>query len=181
MITEGLIRKILGEYPLPWDGIHGLAHWARVLENSLRLAKSTGAKIEVVQLFAVFHDARRVNEGADSGHGRRGAEFAASLRGSLFWLSNQDFDLLHTACTYHTDGLTEGDITIQTCWDADRLDLRRAGIIPRKRYLCTPAAQDKGFLRWANERSRKGVVPDIVYREWTGGGLKSFLEMNRES
>lgn len=32
------------------------------------------------------------------------------------------------ALAYHSDGYTEGDITVQVCWDADRLDLGRVGI-----------------------------------------------------
>ncbi|HEV3342692.1 MAG TPA: hypothetical protein VG125_20135 [Pirellulales bacterium] len=44
-----ILRSILDEYVLPWDGDHGVAHWARVLENGLRLAETTAAKVEVVQ------------------------------------------------------------------------------------------------------------------------------------
>lgn len=54
-----IIYRILEDYELSWDGTLGIAHWARVLENGLRLAEATGAKVEVVQLFAVFHDSRR--------------------------------------------------------------------------------------------------------------------------
>ena len=67
-----LVHRILEDYALPPHGTHGVGHWARVLENGLHLAEATGAKTEVVQLFAIFHDARRVNEGVDDGHGRRG-------------------------------------------------------------------------------------------------------------
>ena len=52
----------------------------RVLENGLRIAEANGADREVVTLFALFHDSRRVNEDEDDGHGLRGAEFARSLR-----------------------------------------------------------------------------------------------------
>jgi uncharacterized protein len=121
-----IIHAILEDYALPWHGIHGVSHWARVLENGLRLAQENRANIEVVQLFAIFHDARRVNENVDDGHGKRGAELAVKLRG-MFSLSDQDFDLLYIACADHTEGKIDGDITIQTCWDADRLDLGRAG------------------------------------------------------
>ncbi len=118
-ISLGLIRTILREYPLPWYSMHGVLHWARVLENGLRLAERTGAKPEVVQLFAVLHDAKRINEVIDPGHGQRGAILAGHLRDNFFQLSDEDFDLLYSACVYHTDGLTEGDITVQTCWDAN--------------------------------------------------------------
>src|SRR3954447_5854186 len=50
-----ILHAVLDEYTLPWDGDHGVAHWARVLENGLRLAEETGANVEVVQLFAVLH------------------------------------------------------------------------------------------------------------------------------
>ena len=76
-----ILHAILEEYVLPWDGDHGIAHWARVLENGLRLAEETGANIEVVQLFAILHDSQRVNEGGDPDHGPRAAAFALDLRG----------------------------------------------------------------------------------------------------
>jgi hypothetical protein len=52
-----IIHRILEDYALPWQGTHGVGHWVRVLENGLRLAKDTKADVEVVQLFAIFHDA----------------------------------------------------------------------------------------------------------------------------
>ncbi len=163
---ETLLEEILREYELPWSGIHGLSHWGRVLENGLRLAEVTGANPDVVTLFALFHDARRVNEGSDPGHGRRGADLAASLRGVLFDLGDEDFELLYTACDLHADGLTDGDVTVQTCWDADRLDLARVGISPHPDLLCTVAARDHGLLAWANERAETVFVPESVRGLW---------------
>ena len=40
----------------------------------------------------VFHDSRRVNEGTDPGHGRRGAELAVAFRDEWFTISDQEFD-----------------------------------------------------------------------------------------
>jgi len=125
-----LVHRILEDYSLPRHGIHGVGHWARVLENGLRLARETKANIEVVQLFAVFHDSCRVSEGYDLGHGQRGADFALTLREKWLALSDEEFTLLYDACAGHADGDTEADITVQTCWDADRLDLGRVGICP---------------------------------------------------
>jgi len=169
MFSPRIIKRILSEYALPVNGMHGAGHWARVLENGTRLAALTGAEIEVVQLFAVFHDSRRVNEGWDDGHGRRGAEFAAKLRGEFFQLSDESFDLLYTACALHTDGLTEADVTIQTCWDADRLDLGRVGTRPEPLYLCTPAAKAKEMIRWADGRGSMVFIPEIVDSAWDLG------------
>jgi uncharacterized protein len=90
---------------------------------------------------------------------------AAAMRGTLFQLSDDDFELLATACAYHTDGLTEGDITVQTCWDADRLDLGRVGITLEPACLCTANARTPEMIRWANERAREEVVPDFA-RRW---------------
>ena len=140
MITKELIHTVINQYTLPLNGIHGILHWARVLENGTRLAVINNANLQVVQLFAIFHDSGRNNDGIDPCHGKRGSEFAASLRGSFFDLNDENLELLSIACTYHTDGLTDGDITVQTCWDSDRLDLGRIGIKPNLRYLCTDAA-----------------------------------------
>ena len=166
MQTNDLIDAILRRYELRWCDIHGLAHWGRVLENGLQLAAATGANRDVVTLFAFFHDACRVNEGLDSGHGKRGAELAASLSGVLFDLNPAECGLLYVACARHTDGLTEGDITVQVCWDADRLDLRRAGIQPLPELLCTDAARDPELMAWADERAENHVVPATVRPIW---------------
>ena len=165
MLLPELVHTILNQYRLPWRGVHGITHWARVLENGLRLTPSTGARTHVVALFAVFHDSQRSNESHDPGHGRRGAQFANSLRGKAFHLSDEDFALLETACAHHTDRLTAGDITVQTCWDADRLDLRRVGIVPDPRYLCTDPAKAPELLNWAFERSRLQYEPEIC-QDW---------------
>ena len=164
-----LVHAILEEYALSWHGTHGIGHWARVLENGLRLAEATGADVEVVRLFAVFHDSRRVNEGVDDGHGKRGAELAASFHGRLFTLSDDRFDLLYAACVGHTDGGTDGDVTIRTCWDSDRLDLGRVGIRPEPKRLCTPAAKRPDILEWADGRGHFQVIPQIVTADWAIG------------
>ena len=166
MITPELMRAILNQYPLPLHGIHGIAHWARVLENGQRLAAITGAKLMVVELFAVFHDSQRRNEHRDPGHGRRGAELAALFRSSHYEIGDEDFTLLYTACERHTDGLTKADVTVQTCWDSDRLDLGRVRISPIPERMCTGAAKTKEIISWANRRSAKNALPDWVATEW---------------
>lgn len=120
----------------------------------------------VVELFALLHDAKRVNEGIDEEHGRRAAEWAAQLRGSLFQLPDAEFERLSQACARHTDGLVEGDVTVQTCWDADRLDLGRVRIPPHVSKLCTSAAKEPQMMTWADGRACFRVVPEIVRVEW---------------
>ncbi len=164
--TRLILDAVLEAYTLPWDGDHGVAHWARVLENGLRLAGETGADVEVVRLFAILHDSRRVNEATDPDHGPRAAEFAASLRGGLLDLPDHEFGLLHRACFGHTHERTHPDVTIRTCWDADRLDLGRVGITPHPSRLCTDAARRPETIRWAEGRARFHVVPGFVREEW---------------
>lgn len=161
-----IVHAVLEDYTLPWHGDHGVGHWARVFENGLRLAAITGANVDVVQLFAVFHDSRRVNECTDPDHGRRAADFAAELRGQVFDLPEHDFGLLHRACAGHTRERTHPDITVQTCWDADRLDLGRVGIKPEPTRLCTVAAKQPELLKWADGRASFGVMPGFVKDEW---------------
>jgi len=169
-----LLAQILSEYSLPIRGVHGIAHWARVTENGRRLAPLTGADQEIIELFALLHDSRRCNEAVDPGHGSRGAEFARRLRGSLIELDDRRFELLAEACAQHTEGLTEGDITLETCWDADRLDLFRVSIRPVPARLCTPSARDPAMLEWAVQRSVSSTMPALVEQEWgLGFGAES--------
>ncbi|NNE08893.1 MAG: hypothetical protein HKN20_10080 [Gemmatimonadetes bacterium] len=163
------MHAIISGYELPLLGTHGLSHWARVLDNGLRLADSTGANPAVVAHFAVFHDARRVDEGTDPGHGRRGAELARMLRGEHLNLTDEEFRLLEIACIHHTDGTVDGDVTVRTCWDADRLDLWRVCIEPKNEFLCTDAAKDAKIQEWARGRSVKEYAPDYVRENWLRG------------
>ena len=168
LITPDLLRAIRRQVLLPWRGLHGVVHWARVLENGLRLAAVTGARRDVVALFAVFHDAGRWNDGSDPQHGRRGADLARALHGPLFQLADVGLDLLCTACEHHTHGRTHDDVTVRTCWDADRLDLGRVGKTPDPRQLCTDAARAPDLIAWALQRSQQDHVPDVVESAWAG-------------
>ncbi|QDU53953.1 HD domain-containing protein [Aeoliella mucimassa] len=161
-----LVAAILEDYALPITGFHGVAHWARVFENGMRLADETDARREVVQLFAVFHDSRRITEHFDPGHGQRGAELAKAMRGQWFELPDEDFELLYLACAGHTDQRTHPDVTVQTCWDADRLDLGRTGIIPHADYLGTEVARRRDTMHWADGRASFHLVPDWISQDW---------------
>jgi uncharacterized protein len=173
-----VLRSILAGYALPMEGSHGVVHWARVWENGLRIAEATpGADSEVVALFALFHDSRRVNQYRDHGHGRRGGKFARTLRGSLIHLDDARFDLLLEACDLHTDGFTDAVPTLQACWDADRLDLGRVGITPIPHLLCTDAARN--LLAWADARAVSNHEPTDILKIWEIGKCKINLN-NRE-
>lgn len=154
---RGLLTYLRGQFEISWEGCHGMPHWARVRANGLMLAEQTGANKHVVELFAFFHDSGRQNEGIDQGHGWRGSTIAEQLRGRFFDASDAEMALLNHACVYHSDGLTTGETTVLTCWDADRLDLGRVGKRPDPKYLCTNAARQESCLSQAHRRAMAWV------------------------
>jgi uncharacterized protein len=156
IVTRKLVFAVQKRFLLDLSGIHGAPHWARVRVNGLAIASMNGARTDVIQLFSFLHDSCRDNEGFDPDHGRRAVDFARSLRGSVFDIDNSGFDLLVQACADHSkDGLV-GDITVQTCWDADRLDLWRVGIETDPRRLATEAARNPSIFEGARRRSLAG-------------------------
>ena len=57
--------------------------------------------------------------------------------------------------THHSDGAVDSDPTIQTCWDADRLDLGRVGIKPTAKYLSPVASQHiESAYNWSRQPKR---------------------------
>ena len=152
-----LLAHLREQLTIDWFGHHGIAHWARVRANGLMLAAETGANAHVVELFAFFHDSRRVNEHVDDGHGERGAALARRLKGRFFEVTHDEMDLLYYAWEHHSCGMTQANTTVLTCWDADRLDLGRVGIAPEVKYLCTPMAKREATLHLANRRAQHWV------------------------
>ena len=134
---------------------HGINHWERVRIIGEHLAKYTGADPEVVYFFAYCHDVKRENEGSDPMHGFRAAEFVKGF----FHLqdgaedgdvSKKQIEQLKYACGFHCQsGAKSDDVTIQTCWDADRLDLWRVGIVPDPFFLNTEKAKEKETIEWS--------------------------------
>jgi uncharacterized protein len=152
-----VLRILREQFQLDWHGIHGVPHWARVRWNGLNLAAVNGARTDIVELFAFLHDCRRLHDGRDREHGVRAADFTLALDAQLLRMDRPGRELLTYAVRYHSDGLTEADITVQTCWDADRLDLGRVGITPRADQLCTEEARNPVLLDLAYRRSvRRG-------------------------
>ena len=102
----------------------------------------------------------RENENMDLHHGPRAAEFIRSIAGSWIKLEDHRLHKLIQACRYHSVGRLDRDITIQTCWDADRLDLGRVGMIPKSTYLGSSLARDPNFIEMAVMRSKKRFVSE---------------------
>jgi uncharacterized protein len=159
MDKSALVRLLKAEFRLDWGGIHGVPHWARVRHNGLLLARETGARADVVECFALLHDSQRFHDGSDRGHGARAASFVRHIQGEWLSLDGEGLELLAYACEFHSAGLLDADVTVQTCWDADRLDLGRVGIRPDPNRLCTAAARDARMLEAAYARSLERPTP----------------------
>lgn len=145
-----LLRAIRDQFRCDWDGMHGIRHWYNVKRNAHEINKwmqahyGVAADPLVIDLFALFHDACRVNEFTDRGHGQRGGELAKKFRGTCFDCTDVQMQLLVDACSRHEYGETSTDPTIGVCWDADRLDLDRVGIWPTERYMSWPRSSIHG-------------------------------------
>ena len=153
VLSQELLDHLLGQFPLGGSTIHGEDHWMRVLYNGRMLAKETGANLNVVELFAIIHDCKRDNDDYDLMHGRRAAEYVNDIHDKWLDINQKEKELLIEACKYHSDGLIDADITVQTCWDSDRLDLGRVGIKPSSDRLCTEVAKRSDVIEEAYKRS----------------------------
>lgn len=160
------LGDIAEQYQLDPSLTHGLSHWGRVLENGLKLAEVEGGDKTVISLFAIYHDACRYNQTLDPGHGARSARLAKKLLSGHPLISPYQLRLLIKACRYHTSGRTQADISVQICWDSDRLDLARVGIMPQPRKLCTRTSKDLSFINWANDRALIEFSPSYIDQEW---------------
>lgn len=137
----GLIALIKSEFKLDWQGIHGANHWARVLHHGKNIGQLRNADLMVVELFGYLHDSCRLHDGQDPWHGQRAADFAHGIHGDFYTLQPKQLDQLCYAMKYHSSGEVSTNSTIQTCWDSDRLDLGRVGIIPSPQYLSDEASK----------------------------------------
>lgn len=147
------MKFLRGHFRLKWDGHHGAAHWSRVMLNGRKLAQAENAREDVALLFAFLHDHERDHENQDFTHGQRAADNAVNLRDKFFKIDDSGFLLLQQAMAMHSHGELEADITIQCCWDSDRLDLGRVGIMPDPQYLCTATAKNPKFILECYNRS----------------------------
>ncbi|MBO7104100.1 MAG: hypothetical protein J6W22_01270 [Fibrobacter sp.] len=161
MIDFAALQDFVYENRVFDSNIHGLAHWRQVEFNGVSLAKVTHADITVVRLFALFHDSKREDDGYDGEHGERGAEFAKQcFEEKLLDITQEQFEKLYHACKFHTKERSTGDATIDTCYDADRLDLGRVGFELNPHKMATAAGA---------KIARKSLTAGVdVYemREW---------------
>lgn len=151
------VIEALSEHANWQDNIHGLEHSQRVERNVLLLSDSS-VNTTVARLFAYFHDACRSMHShtllfnnndssiakpnkereSEAEHGIKAGQLVKSYRNTLLkGLTDNEVEMLATACELHTTTLRTGNATIDICFDADRLDLWRCGIIPRQGKMAT--------------------------------------------
>jgi uncharacterized protein len=142
--------------------VHGIEHWHQVEYNGMMLAsRIAGVDVDVVRLFAIFHDSKRFDDGYDPAHGERGAEFAKECcKAKLFEIDDERFEKLYHACKFHTHERKNDDVTISCCYDADRLDLGRVG------FPLDPEKMATGFGSRIAKQSLKERVSVFAMREW---------------
>jgi len=124
---------------------HGPAHWANVWRIGRHVSAFTkGSDPDVVELFALIHDHCRENETDDPGHGPRAAAEVDGLLADVgIELTADQLKKLKYAMKKHDRGEVSTDPTIGACWDSDRLDLIRVGIVPVAKYLSTAFAKGR--------------------------------------
>lgn len=161
MINFAALMEYAFESRLYESEVHGIEHWHQVEYNGMLLAQKTGADIDVVRLFAIFHDCRRFDDAYDRDHGARGAEFAKLCREEKrFEIDDERFDMLYRACHLHTIEHRTGNVTVDTCFDADRLDLGRVGF---------PLNPKKMATEWGAKIAQKSLASGYSVfrmREW---------------
>jgi uncharacterized protein len=139
-IVEEIRRYVHAQWTL--GALHGVRHWDRVYENGQKLLTSDVNPL-VVGLFAYLHDSCRMDDGEDLYHGERAALWIGTLRNTyLKDFSDEEIELLQEACRLHTTEHQTGNPTIDACFDSDRLDLWRVGIIPDPARLATEKGRE---------------------------------------
>ncbi len=134
---EDLRSFSMSRWPEYLGTTHGVEHWDRVAKFG-RMLYQEGADMDVILAFAYLHDAERMNNGRDINHGQRASGLIDAIRHTqLEALSDEQIAKLKRACELHIIQHRTGDITIDICFDADRMDLPRVGIIPYPQRMAT--------------------------------------------
>ncbi|MFA5750107.1 MAG: hypothetical protein WC895_02710 [Candidatus Shapirobacteria bacterium] len=133
---------------IDFTGVHGFSHWRNVYKFGKQIADQNGADKKVIYFFSVLHDYCRANEYEDPSHGERAISFCNNFPE---YLNKDQIEILKFAVKNHNlspeemakvDSPLVDNITVQTCLDADRLDLPRIGTNVDPKYLFTDEAKD---------------------------------------
>ena len=127
----------INRWPEKLGAIHGVDHWDRV-SNFGQILFHEEADVDVIMAFAYLHDSERENNAEDPDHGLRASKLIDAIRTTeLKELNDEQIEKLKRACELHTIQHSTGDPTIDICFDADRMDLLRVGIMPLPERMAT--------------------------------------------
>lgn len=160
-----LIEAIKAQSKLQLDRSgHGPHHWFRVIDNGLRLAEhDPEIDTDVIIAFGLLHDSGRTHDEHCTIHGKVAGAYVIPALLELIPLSSEQLMLTVIACTNHTSAMPNDfpmyDNTLLACFDADRLDLWRVGILPDNKYLFTDTAKLPEIQKWANANAAEWTIP----------------------
>ena len=164
--NEPLLQAFLSDI-VYCGGVHGFAHAQRVECFALMLAKSTNADVDVLIWFAYVHDSQRKGDGMDFNHGPEAAEYVDVIRQTyLKELDDNQITLLKTACRLHTSTHKTGESTIDTCFDADRLDLPRVGIATDPKRMATETGTkfaQRSYRENLEEAECQDLLSEVIF------------------
>lgn len=135
--VEALRRFSDSRWPEKMGRTHGVEHWDRVARFG-QLLYQEGADLDVILAFAYLHDSERMNNGRDINHGKRASRLIDTIRHTkLQNMTDEQIAKLKKACELHTIAHRTGDLTIDICFDADRMDLLRVRNRPLPHRMAT--------------------------------------------
>lgn len=144
---------------------HGPHHWFRVIDIGLTLAKNApelNIDTDVIIGFGLLHDSARTHDGHCLKHGPESLTVIRELH-DLIPLNNDQMLLLSIACVNHTSAQNTDfpihEPTLHACFDSDRLDLWRVGILPDSRYLFLDVSKSEEIQQWANDNGNNWTIP----------------------
>jgi uncharacterized protein len=139
--------------------LHGPTHWARVhmFAKALLTREQVPADAQTcVVLFAWLHDLAREDDEGTRTHAVDGAAQVDRILPAIGEdLSPDQREVVRGAINYHSDGMVAREaveaglfahvawpadvviLAVGCCWDADRLDLPRVGIVPDPSLMST--------------------------------------------
>lgn len=171
-----LFEAVVNQFRLDQFGIHGPSHWTRVWDNVAELA-TTERCLTIGRYFAILHDSQRASDNEDKIHGPQAALYAHRVR-HMINLSESDFSVLcramgeHCCAKFYTNAQSEEEQIIQTCFDADRLDLPRCGYKVAELRLHSPGARQ--FAPVAAYRAVNDCISTQTIVKMTGHHLSDI-------
>ena len=136
-MNEKKLRVFLSSLPEYNCHMEWYLHSTRVEAFGLLLMQAyTFVDADVVKWFAYLHDFTKMKMSV--GHGESAADYIKTIRHTILSdLSDSQIVTLQMACALHMTTRETEDMTINVCFDADRLDIQRHGIATDPQKMAT--------------------------------------------